>query len=1383
MKFFNILFKKSLARSLAIGFAILSLVPLLTISLISLDTANTSLRQSAFNIMSIKAGQHANSIQLFFKNIITDLEVESNRPANVNFLYKLVDSFIISGETIEDFVGSYEWVKLIDKHTSELQNFRLIYGFHDLFFIDNKGNIHYTLAREDDLGRNLFTGKYRTSRFAKTAQKVLNTGKTEFSDLENYPPSGNIPAGFLIAPLITEQGQKIGLIAVQFSNQQLINLADSVKTVFGYADVYLVGEDLKLRSPGPNKTVNFLEQSVNTEQTRKWVKYNNKHNGEEQTNFEASIYTGLAGNEVLGGYQNIELLGISWAVIAELDADKALVEVKHLKDKVLGMLLLTIIAVILFSLPIIYRIVNPILALSKAVKKVQQGDLKQQIEITANNELGSLAHGFNQMTKNLFDSQQLAANQHWLQEGITQLNDKMRGDQNLDDLCQNVISFLSCYIELPVGAFYLLDNTSNNMTIKLRGSYCFTAHQGFKNEFLLGEGLVGQAALEQKTIILNDFPKNYLAIHSGLGKSQANTLMLIPLIWNDEVLAVLEFASLTLFTERQQQLLEMASSRISIALQTARAREETQQLLIKTQHQAEELQVQEEELRNNNSLLESQSRELKRSENILQKNQTSLEEKNEQLQVQQEELRVANEELEVKADDLKLSHDVVEEKNKELEHAQFQIQQRAKDIELASKYKSEFLANMSHELRTPLNSLLILSKMLADNSSANLTEKQIKFAKTIHDSGNDLLHLINDILDLSKIESGKMEYHQELLICHELVTNIEHKFTPLAKDKGISFKVVVDNAPESFLTDAQKLGQILNNFLSNAIKFTEKGNVVLTIAPSPENMDFNNPALKTANVLQFSVIDSGIGIAKDKHQTIFEAFKQADGSTSRKYGGTGLGLSISMQLSKLLDGEIHIKSEQGSGSTFSLYIPVLLVDSEINNTKNRSNHLLQNSNGTNKKLATGKTTVTQLDNKNLLTKPVQMDRIPNLQNTEIDDDRDNLTQGERSILIIEDDQRFASILADISHQRDFKVLHAIDGESGLYLADYYQPSGIILDIGLPGMDGWQVMKQLKGNSKTRHIPVHFMSAEDIQLDAMKGGAIGFLSKPVKMDAIQNVFKRFENIIERPVKRLLIVEDNKIQQQSLVELIGNGDVETTLADTGKEAQNYLQTEKFDCMILDLGLPDMDGLKLLEIIRSDESLHNLPIVVYTGKELEPQQREILDRYAQSIIIKDSRSPEKLLDDTALFLHRVEDNLPEDRRRIIRMLHDTKALFEQRKVLLVDDDMRNIFALSSVLQDKKMDVLVAKNGIEALSILDDNPDVAIVLMDIMMPKMDGYEAMQKIRQQQRFVNLPVIALTAKAMKEDRKKCIDAGANDYMIKPIEPDKLISLMRVWLYR
>jgi CheY-like chemotaxis protein len=1370
LNYIKILFKKGLARSLALWFAILSLVPLLTISLISLDIANSSLRQSAFNIMSIKAGEQANSIHVFFKQIITDLELESDRPANIFFLNKLISSFKESGKSIDNFVGSYEWIKLIDKHSSELQKFRLVYGFHDLFFIDNEGNIHYTLAREDDLGRNLFTGKYSDSRFSKTAQKVLETGKTSFSDLEYYSPSGDIPIGFLIAPLVTEAGERIGMIAVQFSNHQLNNLVDSVKTVYGQADVYLVGEDLKLRSPGPNIKTGFLDQSVDTVQTQKWKKYNNQSSDQKQLDLETTIYTGLSGREVLGGYKNVKLINISWAVIAELDADIALAEANQLKNMVLGMLILTVIALFFITLPIIYRIVAPVLALSRAVDKVQQGDLKQQIEVIADNELGSLAQGFNNMTKNLFDSQQLTASQDWLQKGITQLNDKIHGDKNTSDLCQKVISFLCRYLDLPIGAFYVVDTTSDTHSkidnIKLMGSYCLSVYSNFKNEFKLGEGIVGQVALEKSSIILKDVPKDYLVIKSGSGICQANSIMLMPLIWNDEVLAVLEFASLSLFTEQQQQLLEIASSRISIALQTAKSREETQQLLIKTQHQTEALKVQEEELRSNNSLLESQSHELKKSEKILQQSQITLEEKNEQLQVQQEELRVANEDLEVKADDLKRSRDVVESKNHELEQAQLEIQKRAKDIELASKYKSEFLANMSHELRTPLNSLLILSKMLADNSTTNLTEKQVKFANTIHDSGNDLLHLINDILDLSKIEAGKMEYHQELLRCDELISNMEHKFTPLAKEKGIHFKIELDNAPESFLTDVQKLGQILNNFISNAIKFTEKGGVTLSISISPDNVEFNKQTLHTEKVVQFSVIDTGIGIAQDKYQSIFEAFKQADGSTSRKYGGTGLGLSISRELSNLLGGEIQIKSEEGKGSIFSLYIPVLLADSQHHHLDKIPDQTILKEN----KLASQQA--------------AQVNKKKTLIDEDIDDDRDNIIQGERSILIIEDDQRFASILADISHEQDFKVLLAADGESGLYLADYYLPSGIILDIGLPGIDGWQVMKQLKDNSKTRHIPVHFMSAEDIQLDAMKDGAIGFLSKPVKTDDIQNVFKRFENIIERSVKRLLIVENNKIQQQTIVELIGNGDdVESTLAETALEAQKYLQSEVFDCMILDLGLPDMDGLELLEIIRSDESLLNLPIVVYTGKELEPRQRDILDRYAQSIIIKDSRSPEKLLDDTALFLHRIEANLPEERRRTIRMLHDSKALFEDRKVLLVDDDMRNIFALSSVLQDKKMNVLVAKNGVEALDLLDKNKDTAIVLMDIMMPKMDGYEATQKIRQQACFINLPIIALTAKAMKEDRKKCIDAGANDYMIKPIEPDKLISLMRVWLYR
>jgi len=1342
----TLIFKKGLSRTLTIWFSILSLIPLLSVSLVSLDSARDGLRQAAFSIMSKEASEQASLIRYFFKRVETDLKLAADRPGNIQFLQDLIDSLQKSNKNIGNFVGSYSWAKLADLKTAELQKFRLIYGFHDLYFIDKKGNVLYSLAKENDLGTNLFNNdEQKNTLFSKTARKVLETGRVGFSDLAYYKPSGGLASGFVIAPVVTEQGQKIGLIAVQLSHRQILNMQSSIDTVYGNANVYLVGNDLKLRSQGLGSRQDFLTYSIENVQTREWLSH--KHQHAKHNEAITSVYNGLSGQQVLGSHQTLDLLGVSWIVVAEINAKDALQTVQQLQNMVLGLLTLTIVSIIIVLLPLIHRIVSPVLLLSQAVKKVQEGDLNQQIAIRSKNELGDLADGFNSLIKNLKKSKQHSEAQIWLQKGITQLNDKIRGDLSLSELSSNTVTFLCQYLGAPIGAFYVVDDNQ----IKLMGSFSFVHRKSLSNDFNTGEGLVGQAVLERQSIILSEIADDYMTIQSGLGACPPSSVGVFPLIWNDVVAAAVEIGFLDEVNEQQRELIEVASSRICIAIQTAKAREETQSLLIKTQHQAEVLQVQEEELRNSNTLLEKQAQELRQSEQTLRKNQAELEEKNEQLQVQQEELRVANEELEVKAKDLELSRNIVEGKNSDLEQAQLEIQRRAEELEIASKYKSEFLANMSHELRTPLNSLLILSKMLADNGAGNLDKKQVEFAQTIYDSGADLLELINDILDLSKIEAGKMDVHLELLRCDDLVSELHQQFEPVARDKGIEFKIDTENAPETWLTDIQKLSQILKNFLSNAFKFTQQGEVLLDI--TRQNQEH----------IKLSVKDTGIGIPEEKRKSIFEAFQQADGTTSRKYGGSGLGLSICRELAKLLGGKIMLESQDNMGSTFSLLLP--MQGSLHEETKSAE-------------LAKPEAETEQVP------RPAANTSIPNESaKLEIDDDRHHIKVGERSILIIEDDFRFAAILEDIAHDRGFKVLIADNGEQGLYFADYYRPSGIILDIGLPGIDGWKVMKQLKDKETTRHIPVHFMSAEDVHLEALKNGAIGYLTKPVQLHEINNAFGRIEHIIDRPVKQLLIVEDDLIQQQSLLELIGNGDVQTTLAANGDEAVDLLQNREFDCMVLDLGLPDTDGVELLETIRTDNTLQELPIVVYTGKDLEPQERAILEKYANSIIIKDARSPEKLLDDTALFLHRVESNLPEERRRVIRMLHDNDSLFKDRKVLIVDDDMRNVFALSSILQEQQMNVLMAKNGIEALEMLKKNDDTAIVLMDIMMPEMDGYEATQKIREQQQFENLPVIALTAKAMKGDRAKCIEMGANDYMAKPIDPDKLVSLMRVWLYR
>ncbi len=1012
------------------------------------------------------------------------------------------------------------------------------------------------------------------------------------------------------------------------------------------------------------------------------------------------------------------------------------------------------------AIMLVNRTISPLNQLTATMGEIAKSqDFARRVEIEGMIEVTKIAEVFNQMAQNTQD-------QAWLKTNATIISKILQESDDTTRLIQQLAAKFGELLDCGFGAVYL--HNEKNGRYELTGSYRFKERKHSQTSYAPGEGLVGQCALENRTMILTGVPEDYVMIHSGLGEAAPNTVLAIPIALQHQVLGVMELATFGRFTPFQQALIEEQVPNVAIGLQSILNKTRTKELLEETQVQAEELQVREEELRDNNIVLETQAQDLKKS-------RAELEERNEQLQVQQEELRIANEELESKAKDLKNSRLTLEHKNQSLEEVKLELERRAEELAVSSRYKSEFLANMSHELRTPLNSMLILARLLSDNKEGNLSTKQVEYSNTIYDSGNDLLSLINDILDLSKIESGKMEVLAEPVHIADFVEEMERKFIPMAESKDILFAVDAGNAPETIRSDGKKLGQIIKNLISNAVKFTNKGKVSLTIGPAAKSVRFYKPGLTHENALCFSVIDTGVGIPKDKFLTIFEAFQQADGSTNRKYGGTGLGLSISRELARLLGGEIQLESEVDKGATFNLFIPKDLDMTDSAAPKEPSTAMSPDSQGefepdreTAPQPAAGIPTPTSSEPQ---------------EPREVEDDRHQIKPGDRSILIIEDDDVFSSIVADVAQERGFSVLVVNDGETGLHFADFHRPSGIILDIGLPGLDGWKVMERLKDNPNTRHIPVHFMSAMDESLDAMKNGAVGFLTKPISMEAMGAAFGRIENIIDRPAKRLLLVEDDPLQLESMRSLIGNGDVETVTAESGKKAAELLADGGFDCIVLDLGLPDMDGLELLENIRLKPDLRQIPVVVYTGKELEPKERAALDHYAQSIIVKDARSPERLLDDTTLFLHRIESNLPEKQRKTIRMLHDSEAVFDGRKVLLVDDDMRNTFSLSALLHEKKMQVLVADTGVEALNMLESNPDTAIVLMDIMMPEMDGYEATRKIREQERFANLPIRALTAKAMKGDRAQCIAAGANDYLTKPVNNEKLLSMMRVWLYQ
>jgi len=1017
-------------------------------------------------------------------------------------------------------------------------------------------------------------------------------------------------------------------------------------------------------------------------------------------------------------------------------------------------------------------------AIAEVSTAVTKGDLSRSISVETQGELAALKDNINEMILNLRDTTQKNTEQDWLKTNLARFTRMLQGQRDMTTVSQMVLSDLAPLVSAHQGAFYVNESNNGEPLMKLLGGYAFTERKHLANEFKPGEGLVGQCVLEKERILLTNVPSDYIQIRSGLGEATQLNIVVLPVLFEGDVKAVIELASFNRFNETHITFLDQLTESIGIVLNTIAANTRTEDLLQQSQSLATELQSQQDELKKKNEQLEQQAESLRESEELLKS--------------QQEELQQTNEELQEKATLLARQKAEVEAKNAEVEEARWAMEEKAEQLALTSKYKSEFLANMSHELRTPLNSMLILSKQLAENHDENLTPKQTQFAETIHSSGADLLSLINDILDLSKIESGMMGIEVGAIPFAQITERLDRSFHQMAVDKGLEFKIErAENLPATIQTDDKRLQQVLKNLLSNAFKFTEKGSVSLHIGIADKSRHISRESLLHADeVIAFSVQDTGIGIATEKQKIIFEAFQQADGTTSRKYGGTGLGLSISREIARLLGGEIRVESTPGVGSIFTLYLPATYnapvfpsADGDgARATASVSSSHLSSASGN------GKPSSAQA---NAATYPSTSSYGSALMETptaampvgDVADDRHSIQPGERVVLIVEDDLNFSQILLDLAREKGFKGLVATRGDAALELARRFKPDGITLDIKLPDRDGWTVLDRLKHDPLTSHIPVHTITGEEERQRALKLGAFTHLQKPVSREDLATAFDNIAAFAERRVKRLLVVEDNDAQRMSIVELIGNGDVVTTAVSDGAAALDALKSEEFDCMVLDLKLPDMSGFELIEKIQEELGQKDLPIIIYTGKELTEKEETQLRKVTDAIIVKEVNSPERLLAETALFLHRVEANLPEPKRRILEQLHRRDPVLAGRKVLVVDDDVRNIFALTSALEANNMIVVHAENGQEGIEVLQSTPGIEAVLMDIMMPGMDGYETTRAIRQINDFRHLPIIALTAKAMKADREKCIEAGASDYISKPLDIDQLLSLLRVWLYR
>ena len=1029
---------------------------------------------------------------------------------------------------------------------------------------------------------------------------------------------------------------------------------------------------------------------------------------------------------------------------AKLDADHAYGHALRLTFIVLPVMLVVGASAVFLLSRLITRNLARLLRVTEAIAG---GDLEREPEQVETLELKRLAASVSKMQQSLRQVRDEARDSDWLKSALGRLNEGMSGDPDLAALAAAVTSELANAVDAAVGAFYIQDD-KHSRTLRLLGSYAYTERKHLANRFAPGEGLVGQCALERKPILLTEVPDDYVKIASGLGEAPPRVIRVMPLLREGRLAGVIELGFLQPPAPLVLRYLDLAMPAVAVAVESASARAELAQALSGSQQLAEELKTQQEELRASNEELEEQAERLKASEA--------------RLQTQQEELQASNEELEEKNEALQRQKREIAEANAGLARQREALAAKARELATASKYKSEFLSNMSHELRTPLNSVLLLAGNLAENADGNLDDDQVQSARIIQRSGEDLLGLINEILDLARIEAGRTELNPETVMLSDVARVLDETFRPLASDRGLDLTVTIEpQAPAQIVTDRKRLEQVLRNFLSNAVKFTEHGGVTLCFTRPDPRADLSRSGLDAATALAVSVTDTGIGIPPEGQAAIFEAFQQIDGGTARRYGGTGLGLSISRNLAGLMGGEIQLVSEPGQGSTFTLFLPLASPEPAAASAVAPA--------------ATADADPTPA--------PARRQPAAAAAREPVADDRAVIETGDTRILVVEDDARFAGLLLDQCHRRGFKALVAASGEEGLRLAAEHDPQAVILDIRLPGMDGWAVLERLKDDPATRHIPVHVMSVDEGPPDILHRGAIGFLQKPVTREGLEAAFQRLEHVFSRSVKDLLVVEDEAVLRREIVNLIASDDVHVAEADTGAEAIEQLERQRFDCMVLDLGLPDMTGLELLRRLSRETSVAVPPVVIYTGRELTRAEDLELRNYSDSIIVKGARSQGRLLDETSLFLHRVVGGMPERARRMIADLHDPDRLFKGRRVLLVDDDMRNVFALSQTLEAKGLTVVKAEDGRHALETLEGEHGIDLVLMDIMMPGMDGYETMRRIRARPGLAKLPIMALTAKAMKEDYERCIAAGADDYLSKPVDLERLFSMLRVWLYR
>ncbi len=1233
-------------------------------------------------------------------------------------------------------------------------------------FVNNSNNKHI-FKPLNNIKENQFLDIFKELKYSRrntiSAPSIISDYGTLYSTIQLSIP-------------VTVSGRFIGVVGIHLSSQFIGNILkysflndDAISAIFSNS-----GDVIFINNDHYNKEANINNFNIYKSETMLEIEKAIKSTYSYSINQHSAMTNSKAFTTVIPIH--LKKYNTNWALVNVYPDKSFFTDLNNFTNFYILIVILGLLLMIALIHAYLKFQLKPLRNYLKFSNNISNGFYLQEINekyLSKSDEIGNLFQSLKTIQESLRNKDTVAMKKYEEQNkyitGTKLLLEQMRGNQDIQVLAKNVLSFLAKFIDAQVGTFYLYNDETK--VLELSASFSFTKRKGDHYKINLGEGVLGQAAIEKQIVFLTEIPPDYISISSALGDAVPQNIIIAPFVYEDKLIGVIELATYLQFDDAQIEFIKNGLENIAIAFNSAGVNKKVNLLYQEAQNQAEKLQTQQEELIATNEELEAQTVALRNSEH--------------KLIEQQEELQAINEELEEKTSFLEKQKGEIIQKNEELLVAQYEIAQKAKEIELTSQYKSEFLANMSHELRTPLNSILILATNLFENSAGNLVDDQVESSKIIYQCGIDLLNLINDILDLSKIEAGKMTMNFQATEIIHIADSINKNFKKLVENKGL--KLIVDIAadlPKEINTDSQRLEQVIKNFVSNAVKFTSKGEISVLIRHPDESVKLRIPVNNHKQALEICIKDTGIGIPKNKQREIFEAFHQLESHLSRNYNGTGLGLSIAKEITHLLNGVINLKSIEGEGSEFSIIIPINtpIAESDTNNLGiNESSRIILEANN---ELST-ESVLHNLSDMHVEDYKQEISELftAEINMANIEDDRNSLKEGDKLILVVEDDLIFAKILYEQVTHKSFKCIYTATGEEALALADKFKPDAIILDIKLPGINGWEVLQFLKENPNTRHIPVHMMSGEGNTIDAKRNGAVGFISKPTTKDKLDKALTNLENLMKKKIKDLLVVEDDSKLRKSIIGLLKADDVTTYEADSGAQALQFLKYYNIDCMVLDLTLPDMTGFDLLNIIQRESDINIPPIIVYTGKDLSKEEETKILKFAESIIIKGVKSEERLIDETALFLHRVVDKIQVHSKDIILNLHDKDSVFKDKNVLLVDDDIRNAFAVSKVLKEKGINITVAENGEKAIEALKSDTSFNMVLMDIMMPIMDGYTAITKIRTELNMKKLPIIALTAKAMKEDRDKCINAGANDYLSKPIDLNKLYSLLRVWLYK